>query len=44
MTTQVKKILDVLKVLLTIDDIEVIKFTIESLIEELEDMDKRRKG
>lgn len=44
MTTQVKKILDVLRVLLTIDDIEVIKFTIESLIEELEDMDKRRKG
>ena len=39
-----KKILGVLKVLLQLDDIEVIKYTIESLIEELEDMTKKSKS
>lgn len=32
-----KKMINVLKVLLTLEDIDVIKCTIESLIEELED-------
>lgn len=39
MTTSSKKahLIKILKVLLNIDDIQVMKYTIESLIEELED-------
>lgn len=32
-----KRIIEVLKVLLKIDNIEIIKYTVESLIEELEE-------
>jgi hypothetical protein len=36
----IKKIISRLKLLLKLDDLEIIKCVIESLIEELEDMEK----
>ncbi len=43
MKQTLNKVLKVLKVLLQLDDIEIIKYTIESLIEELEDLAKKSK-
>jgi len=42
-TAEKIRIIKVLKVLLTIDDPEIIKFTIESLIEDLEDSTPHKK-
>ena len=39
-----EKVIRVLKVLLTLDDPEVVRFTIESLIEQLEEDNSKRKG
>ncbi|HLG27099.1 MAG TPA: hypothetical protein VI423_04880 [Paenisporosarcina sp.] len=39
-----EKIIRVLKVLLVIDDPEIIRFTIESLIEELEEATSKKGG
>ena len=39
-----KRIIEVLRILLKIDNVEIIKCTIESLIEELEDLQNKRKG
>lgn len=38
-----KRIIEVLKILLKIDNLEIIKCTIESLIEELEDLQNKKK-
>lgn len=38
------KVIRTLKVLLALDDPEIVKCTIESLIEELEEIDKQKKG
>lgn len=43
MSANNKRIIDVLKILLNIENVEIIKCTIESLIEELEDLPNKKK-
>ncbi len=42
--SQRQKIIRVLRVLLIIDDPEIIRYTIESLVEELEEKDSKNKS
>jgi hypothetical protein len=42
-TALLKKVIGVLKILRNIDNVEIIKYTIESLIEELEDLLDQKK-